>query len=160
MSTDTYAFLPGETGKVCGDRDSKQFPITWSNSGTSIQFKGPDGRTVSERPKCLWIDSPDSKLQTSTPTKGFQVHLPDFKLDNSRWKEWEDDTYHMCGSSARFGAYKALNEYSMQDQSGAIKLRANAKTHSVPSHLRQTARGRSTPTIARTLTLCPWRHAR
>jgi hypothetical protein len=86
-----------KSGKVCGGWDANQFDISWSNSGAPVQFKSPDGKVVADRPKCPWIDSPDSSLTSSTATKGFQVHLPDFKLDNSRFKEWEGDTYEMCG---------------------------------------------------------------
>lgn len=115
QSSDTYAFLPGETGKVCGDWNQEMFNISWSNSGQTVQFKSPDGKMEAARPKCLWIDSPDSGMTSATGIKGFQVHLPDFKLDNSRFKEWEGDTYQMCGSAARFGVFKALNEYSKSE---------------------------------------------
>lgn len=110
-SSDTFAFLPGEVAQVCSDWDNNQ-DYAWSNSEVAIQFKGKDGTTAAERPKCMWIDSPDGNRDAATPWKGFQVHLHDFKMDNSRFKAWQDDPYHMCGSKARFGVYHALNEYS------------------------------------------------
>jgi hypothetical protein len=112
-SSDTYAFLPGEVGKVCSDfeDDTGNF-YPWGYSAASVQFKGPEGNTAMARPKCLWIDSPDESKQVATPWKGFQVHLPDFKLDNSTFKKWEGEPYQMCGSRARFGAYHVINEYS------------------------------------------------
>jgi hypothetical protein len=111
-SSDTYAFLPGEVGKVCGDLDPTNNDYAWSNSGAVVQFRGPEGNNQEARPKCMWIDTPDSDHAAATPWKGFQVHLPDFKMDNSKFKAWEGDPYHMCGSKARFGVYKTLNEYS------------------------------------------------
>jgi hypothetical protein len=63
---------------------------------------------------CLVLPHPTNKI-VATSWKGFQVHLPDFKLDNSKFKVWEGDPYHICGSKARFGVYKALNEYSESD---------------------------------------------
>jgi hypothetical protein len=110
-SSDTYAFLPGEVCKTCGDWDPDN-DYSWSNSAAVVQFKGPDGSTAEARPKCMWLDSPDSNKAVATQWKGFQVHLPDFKMDNSKFKAWEGDPYHMCGSKARFGVFKDLNEYS------------------------------------------------
>jgi hypothetical protein len=109
-SSDTYAFLPGEVGKVCTDW-APDAPYPWSYSAASVQFKDPAGKTGMARPKCLWIDSPDEDNEVSTPWKGFQVHLPDFKLDNSTFKKWEEDPYQMCASKARFGVYRDINEY-------------------------------------------------
>jgi hypothetical protein len=123
-SSDTYAFLPGEVGKVCGDWDPDN-DYAWSNSGAVVQFKGPEGNTAEARPKCMWIDSADNKNVAATSWKGFQVHLPDFKMDNSKFKTWEGDPYHMCGSKARFGVYKALNEYSELDVIGTYRVGTN-----------------------------------
>jgi hypothetical protein len=110
-SSDTYAFLPGEVGKVCSDWDPAA-DYSWSNSGAVVQFRGPEGNTAEARPKCMWIDSPDKDKKSTTSWKGFQVHLPDFKMDNSKFKSWEGNPFHMCGSMARWSGYRALNEYS------------------------------------------------
>jgi hypothetical protein len=110
-SSDTYAFLPGEVGKVCSDWDPAA-DYSWSNSGAVVQFKGPEGNTAEARPKCMWIDSPDKDKKSATSWKGFQVHLPDFKMDNSKFKSWEGNPFHMCGSRSRWSGYRALNEYS------------------------------------------------
>lgn len=108
-SSDSYAFLPGEVAHVCQQHDPEKNYYT-SQSSTSIQFKGPDGNVKEARPRCMWIDKPDNKGRSATHFQGFQVHLPDFKLDNTTFKSWEQDPAQMCDSLARFGAYDISNE--------------------------------------------------
>lgn len=108
-STETYAFLPGEVAAICRDY-SDRHEYHWSESATVIQFRNPDtGSTNDARPKCLWIDKPDNDGVRATRYQGFQVHLPDFKRDNSTYKLWQENPYHMCDSLARFGPYDALS---------------------------------------------------
>ncbi|KAH7397368.1 hypothetical protein BKA66DRAFT_566479 [Pyrenochaeta sp. MPI-SDFR-AT-0127] len=107
-SSDTYAFLPGEVAAICRNHNEK-LEYYWSESETSVQFRNPDtGTTQMARPKCLWIDRPDNKGVRATRYQGFQVHLPDFKRDNSTFSLWQQNPYHMCDSLARFGPYDAL----------------------------------------------------
>ncbi|KAF2475233.1 uncharacterized protein BDR25DRAFT_310656 [Lindgomyces ingoldianus] len=56
-SSDTYAFLPGEVAI------------------------GSNGNVQEGRLRCLWIDRLDNNGISATHIQGFQVHLPDFKLD-------------------------------------------------------------------------------
>ncbi|KAF2437197.1 hypothetical protein P171DRAFT_478182 [Karstenula rhodostoma CBS 690.94] len=111
-SSDTFAFLPGEIAAQCesvwDEHDGES--LLWSNQVTNIQFQSPAGKKGTARPKCLWIDSPDENGKTTTKWKGLGTHLPDFKLDNSTYKEWERDPFQMCGSKARFGLYEKINE--------------------------------------------------
>jgi hypothetical protein len=107
-SSDTYAFLPGEVAAVCNTHNP-DYKYSWSPSASSIQFKSQSGQTQDGRPKCLWIDKPDDDGDSTTHYQGFQVHLPDFKLDNSTFKTWQDDPSHMCDSLARFGSYDKLD---------------------------------------------------
>jgi hypothetical protein len=106
---DTYAFLPGEVAAVCKDHNPK-YDFHWSESEATIQFADPKtGTSAIARPKCLWIDKADKQGAKATKYQGFQVHLIDFKLDNSTWAAWEKDPTHMCDSMARFGGYETLN---------------------------------------------------
>ncbi|KAI4945665.1 hypothetical protein J4E91_008008 [Alternaria rosae] len=107
-SSDTYAFLPGEVAAICNTHNP-DYKYSWSPSATSIQFKSESGQTQDGRPKCLWIDKPDEDGESATHYEGFQVHLPDFKLDNSTFHGWQDDPSHMCDSLARFGPYDRLD---------------------------------------------------
>jgi hypothetical protein len=107
-SSDTYAFLPGEVAAVCNNYKS-EFDYYWSESETTVQFRSESGKTQDGRPKCMWIDQADSDGNKATHYEGFQVHLPDFKLDNSTFKTWQDDPSNMCDSLARFGSYDRLN---------------------------------------------------
>lgn len=106
-SSDTYAFLPGEVAAVCNNH-KPEYNYYWSESATSVQFRSESGTTKDARPKCLWIDKPDDG-EKATHCEGFQVHLPDFKLDNSTFKGWQEDPSHMCDSLARFGSYDKLD---------------------------------------------------
>jgi len=106
----TYAFLPGEMAVECGNWDPDN-DYAWSNSDAVIQFEH-NGQTQNERPKCMWIDAPDKSKQAATSWNGFSVHLLDFMKDNSKWKQWQQDPYHMCGSKSRFGVYKSAQNYS------------------------------------------------
>jgi hypothetical protein len=106
---DTYAFLPGEVAAVCNNHNPK-YDYHWSESEATIQFSNPKTSTSAvARPKCLWIDKPDRNGAKATHYQGFQVHLIDFKLDNSTWSAWQNDPSHMCDSLARFGGYDTLN---------------------------------------------------
>ncbi|CAN9087721.1 unnamed protein product [Alternaria alternata] len=62
-------------------------------------------------PTDVWADyfKKDDDGEKATHYEGFQVHLPDFKLDNSTFKGWQDDPSHMCDSLARFGSYDKLD---------------------------------------------------
>lgn len=107
---DTYAFLPGEVAAICKDHDPKKYDYHWSESEATVQFSNPKTQTsVVARPKCMWLDKPDRQGAKATHYQGFQVHLIDFKLDNSTWAAWEDEPTHMCDSLARFGGYDTLN---------------------------------------------------
>jgi hypothetical protein len=107
-SSDTYAFLSGEVAAVCNNYKS-EFDYYWSESETTVQFRSESGKTHDGRPKCMWIDQADSDGNKVTHYEGFQVNLPDFKLDNSTFKTWQDDPSNMCDSLARFGSYDRLN---------------------------------------------------
>jgi hypothetical protein len=107
-SSDTYAFLPGEVAAVCNEY-KPDFNYYWSESETTVQFRSESGKTQDGRPKCLWIDQADSHGNKASHYEGFQIHLPDFKLDNSTFKMWQDDPSNMCDSLARFGSYDRLN---------------------------------------------------
>ncbi|KAH7079653.1 hypothetical protein FB567DRAFT_533065 [Paraphoma chrysanthemicola] len=108
-SGEMYAFLPGEMAAVCKEHNPKQ-DWSWSESAATIQFKNPKtGTTADARPKCLWIDKPKKDGHKMTHYQGFQVHLTDFKYDNSTFKAWDQDPTHMCDSLARFAGYDQLN---------------------------------------------------
>ena len=107
-----WAFVPGEIAGECTAL-GRNWP--WFYSDASVQIQSSDGKTKEDvRPRCLWIDRSgdyDGTYQeASVPFEGFQVHLPDFKLDNSKWKEWQGDLHQMCDSVARFGVFEHLNE--------------------------------------------------
>jgi hypothetical protein len=93
-SSDTYAFLSGEVAAVCNNYKS-EFDYYWSESETTVQFRSESGKTHDGRPKCMWIDQADSDGNKVTHYEGFQVNLPDFKLDNSIFKTWQDDPSNM-----------------------------------------------------------------
>ncbi|KAI4627654.1 uncharacterized protein J4E87_004218 [Alternaria ethzedia] len=107
-SSDTYAFLPGEVAAICNTHNP-DYKYSWSPSATQIQFKSESGQTQDGRPKCLWIDKPDDDGDSATHYEGFQVHLPDFKLDNTTFHGWQEDPSQMCDSLARFGSYDRLD---------------------------------------------------
>lgn len=112
MSDDRYSFLPGEIAYACSEWDTTM-DYPYESCTVPIQYQ-KDGQTQDGRPKCMWIDGAEGPGKTgdATPWQGFQVHLPDFKPDGSRFKSWEKNPYHMCGSRTRFGAYKHLSMYS------------------------------------------------
>ncbi|KAF2675824.1 hypothetical protein K458DRAFT_397586 [Lentithecium fluviatile CBS 122367] len=88
----------------------------WSYSSATVQFKGPDGKTQDARPRCLWIDKNerDGNLM-ATDFEGFQVHLPDFKIDNSKFRKWNNQTGQMCQGLSRFTMYHDMNPMMFSD---------------------------------------------
>ncbi|KAF2689398.1 hypothetical protein K458DRAFT_484129 [Lentithecium fluviatile CBS 122367] len=103
-----WAFLPGEIAAECAGQ-GKTWP--WFYSQASITVKSEDGFTEENvRPRCLWIDRSSEEQAASVPFEGFSAHLPDFKVDNSKWEEWENDLFQMCASGARFEVYEHMNE--------------------------------------------------
>ncbi|KAF2274415.1 uncharacterized protein EI97DRAFT_444160 [Westerdykella ornata] len=109
-SSDIYAFLPGEVAAVCREYDPVKHDYQYSDSEATVQFKDPNSqKTQIGRPRCLWIDKSDKDGLSATKWQGFQVHLPDFKLDNSTFKGWEEDPGQMCNALARFSGYEVLN---------------------------------------------------
>jgi hypothetical protein len=107
-----WAIVPGEVASEC-NKLGKNW--SWGYSDASVQITSSDGKTKEDvRPKCLWIDKTgkrDGTLQENNiGYEGFMVHLPDFKLDNSKWKEWQGDLHQMCDSNARFAVHQQLND--------------------------------------------------
>jgi hypothetical protein len=106
-----WAMVPGEVASECNKRGKTW---QWAYSDASVQIASSDGKSKEDvRPKCLWIDRTATNGPRTDPNsvgaEGFQIHLPDFKLDNSKWKEWEGDLSQMCDSVARFAVFETLN---------------------------------------------------
>jgi hypothetical protein len=106
-----WAIVPGEVASEC-NKLGKSWK--WAYSDTSVQITRSDGKSkIDVRPKCLWIDRTGNRggtvQENNVGSEGFQVHLPDFKLDNSKWKEWEGDLSQMCDSVSRFAVFEKLN---------------------------------------------------
>jgi hypothetical protein len=73
---------------VCKDHNPKH-DYHWSESEATIEFANPKtGTSAIARPKCLWIDKADKQGAKAADYQGFQVHIIDFKLDNSTWAAW------------------------------------------------------------------------
>ncbi|KAF1971957.1 hypothetical protein BU23DRAFT_599902 [Bimuria novae-zelandiae CBS 107.79] len=133
-SSDTYAFLPGEVAGVCKDQvwEGEENSTLVSEQVSSIQFKNPnDGQMALARPKCLWIDSADEHGEKRTKWKGMSVHLPDFKLDNSVFKGWEEHPEQMLcppvfDKAPTYGAdlpmveFPACKPWLVPDQNGNV----------------------------------------
>lgn len=114
-----WALVPGEIAAECSGR-GKVWP--WYYSAGSVQITSQDGKTKEDvRPRCLWIDKSgdyDGTYQeSSVGFEGFQVHLPDFKLDNSKWKEWQGDLGQMYDSVSRFAVLQKLNDWQCPQKS-------------------------------------------
>lgn len=96
-SKEFWAFF-GDVPKECG--------VAWYRSNLPVQRQNGDPF----KPRCFWIDSPDTGKTTSSFPQGAGIHLTDFTANQGRVQQYQISRDTMCASAPRFSLYSSLTE--------------------------------------------------
>ncbi|KAH1347382.1 hypothetical protein KXX14_004168 [Aspergillus fumigatus] len=94
-SKEFWAFF-GDVPKECG--------VAWYRSNLPVQRQNGDPF----KPRCFWIDSPDTGKTTSSFPQGAGIHLTDFTANQGRVQQYQISRDTMCASAPRFSFFAAL----------------------------------------------------
>ncbi|KAH1300677.1 hypothetical protein KXX17_004974 [Aspergillus fumigatus] len=89
-SKEFWAFF-GDVPKECG--------VAWYRSNLPVQRQNGDPF----KPRCFWIDSPDTGKTTSSFPQGAGIHLTDFTANQGRVQQYQISCDTMCASAPRPG---------------------------------------------------------